>query len=113
MPDQVAWIRELLRKNAEKNFVQRILEPEKYPILPLSGTGSYATHKMAVEVDDKTGRWIAFPTIMQDGDQLIDYGVNGPREAMKEAMRRNEYIDFGDDRDTALWFSENYKKVWE
>jgi hypothetical protein len=109
---QDQYLGELLREHKGKNFVQRILDPAKYPVLDLPGTGSHATHKMAVEVDDETGNWIAFPTIMQDGDKLTDYGLNGPREAMREAMKRGEYIDFGYNKDMALWFGKNYKRAW-
>ncbi len=106
-PDDSARVAPILQANANKNFVQRILNPKAYPVLPLNN-GDYATHRMAWGETD--GKYVAYPTVIYESNtkqlkQLED------DEAFKYAMRNNEYIPFKTSQE-ADWFSQNYKAVW-
>lgn len=101
-------IMDVLNKNADKNFVQRILRPEGKPVLDL-GKGKIATHEMAWSTVN--GQPIVYPKVIQDPatgklKQLSD------EEALKHALAKNEFIGMKDNK-TAQWFSSNYKKVWD
>lgn len=96
----------ILAQNAEKSFVQRILQPENYPRLDL-GDGNYATHKMAWTEAD--GRYYAYPTVMYDGKKLTEYD---PQTAFQHAVKSGNVIAF-DDPSEADWFSKNYKQWWD
>jgi len=96
---------EILSKNQDKNFIQRILKPDNFPTIPLS-KGKVGTHLMAdSEID---GMYIAYPTIVFiDGklkhlsnDEAIDYAINS-----------GEFVEFPTDT-AAAWFAKNYKKYW-
>ena len=102
-------ILKILNDNASKLFVKRILEPKKYPTLDL-GDGQYATHKMAwAELDTPGGKkkYIAYPTVLFNGKELLDYGD----DAIDEVLKSGDYISF-DDPKRADWFTRSYKSVW-
>lgn len=107
--DKLAEIRATLDQNKSKEFVRRILDPENSPSMDL-GKGWTGTHLMAAEFDPDTEKWMVFPTIVMMDGQLKQLEVN---EAMHHAKATNEFIDFGGDKDKAISFSKNYKKVWE
>lgn len=109
MPDERADIQAILDRNKDKEFVRRILDPDNSPSLDL-GKGYTGTHLMAAEFDPDTETWMVFPTIVntEEGLKKLD-----PAEAMYEAKAKNEFIDFGADKDAAISFSKNYKKVWD
>jgi len=99
-------IQKILEANKEKGFVKRILNPEKYPTLPL-GDGRSGTHLMSWgKIDDK---YVVFPTI------LYDEGVGlrrfSPSEALSHVMQTDNFIEFNTPEE-ADWFSKNYKRVW-
>lgn len=99
----------ILRENADKMFVKRILTPNKYPKLDL-GNGEFATHKMSWgSIDtDKGKKYVVFPTVLMDKDQkLVDYGD----KAWDEVSKTNDFIIFNDPK-TAEWFSNRYKAAW-
>lgn len=100
-------IRKILDANAGLNFVQRIIAPDQFPVLPL-GKGRYATHKMSYATDD--GGAFVYPTVIQDAKtgQLIP--LDGKR-AMRHAIETGEMIRFKDQSEAA-WFSEHYKDYW-
>lgn len=102
---------DILNKHKEKNFVQRILEPDKFPKLDVGG-GQHATHRMAWgEIDGKDGKkYVVFPTVRfrYPEGRLTDLGERGFAEALKD----NEYIEF-DSPNEADWFSKKYKRAWE
>jgi hypothetical protein len=103
-------VRSVLENNRDKNFVQRILEPERFPVMNLPD-GRIATHMMAYsETHDENGkkRYRVYPTILFEDGQLTDYGD----DAFERATDSGEYIDFDEAKD-ADWFSKNYKKVWK
>jgi hypothetical protein len=96
------FITDVLQKNKDKNFVQRIFNPAL--TLDLAD-GDSGTHMMAY--DPKSKR--AYPTIVQKGDRLVRLGDN---EAYDYADSTGEYIQFKSAKD-AKKFSENgYKIVW-
>lgn len=101
-------VMKILSDNSQKQFVQRILTPDKYPRLDLGG-GDYATHKMAWGSVGEKGaeRYVVFPTVMYDGKGLLDYGD----EAFRKAMESGEYIEFNSPEE-ADWFSQRYKAAW-
>lgn len=103
--DDVEKIQGILDENKHKNFVQRILEPDKFPHINLPN-GQIATHMMAWTEAD--GKYFVYPTISYDGRKLIDYG---PKQGFDKAMENGDYIQFNSPQE-ADWFSKNYKKVW-
>lgn len=103
-----AKINSVLEQYKDKNFVQRIITPEKFPILNLDD-GDYATHKMAWS-DDGAGDFYVYPTIVYDEKskgliQLDD------REAEEYAKKTDQLIHFKS-AEEADWFSQHYKDVW-
>lgn len=96
----------ILAQNAQKSFVQRILQPQNYPVLDL-GDGNHATHEMAWTEAD--GRYFVYPTVMYDGKKLDKYD---PDTAWGHAAKSGNYIEFKDPAE-ADWFSKNYKQWWE
>lgn len=101
-------ILQILNAYKDKNFVQRILNPENYPSID-NGDGTYSTHRMSYgEID---GKQIVFPNIIQNKNtnQLTELT---PNDAFKYAVQNNEYIPFNKP-ETADWFSKNYKSIWK
>lgn len=109
MSDETDRIRGILQANKGKEFVKRILDPENSPSMDL-GKGWTGTHLMSAEFDPETEKWMVFPTIVNMGEGLQKMSME---QAMKHAKDSDEFIDFGDDKDAAIAFSKNYKKVWE
>jgi hypothetical protein len=114
----------LLSKNSDKNFVQRVMSPDKYPKLydnPGGETGEPSSHSMAADSDEH-GNWFAYPTVVQGPDgELVRLGTpenpgprNNPSEAWQFAHEQDELIRFEKDKDTAIWFSsdDGYKRIW-
>jgi len=100
-------VRGLLENNADKNFVHRILEPNKYPSID-NGDGTRSSHLMSWGEQD--GRYIAYPNITQESDgQLLQRDGS---DAFRHAIKSGEYLEF-DSGEEADWFTKNYKKVWE
>jgi hypothetical protein len=100
----------ILQDNKQKNFVKRILKPDKYPNIQ-NDDGSVSSHRMEyAEVD---GMYIVYPTIIQEkrkgelrelqSDSAIDY-----------ALETGEFIEFDSEEDAA-WFSgdNGYKSIWK
>lgn len=95
----------ILKANAGKSFVQRILRPDEFPTLDL-GNGQHATHRMAW--GESGGKYVVFPTVMMaPGGQLYDYG----NDAWKHASQSGNFIEF-DKPEDAEWFSTRYKGAW-
>ena len=105
-PFELEYINGILEKNKDKEFVDRILNPDKYPRLDL-GNGDYATHKMAWgKVGDK---YIVHPTVLLEDGKLKEYS---PLDAWKRVQKSGDYIEFNNPEE-ADWFSRRYKKIWE
>ena len=94
-----------LTDNKDKEFVQRILFPDRNPAPIMEGEFAQS-HRMAAEVDEE-GNWYAFPTIINDNGTLHQFQSN--QEAMNFARRTGEFIEFGSDAEAAQDFAINYK----
>lgn len=109
-PDSIqkAIVMGILQQYAGKNFVNRIVNRDNYPILD-RGNGDYSTHKMAWSTGDK-GNAMVYPTIVYDkkNDQLNELE---PRQAQEHAIKNKEFIPFKTPQE-ADWFSQNYKRAW-
>ena len=101
-------INNILTKNKQLNFVDRIINKDKYPVIENSDN-TYSTHKMSYANVD--GKFIVYPNIIlyPETKNLIELK---PKEAINYAIESKEFIPFDKEED-AKWFSENYKKVWE
>lgn len=108
MPLTIGQIKAIIDQNKNKSFVQRILTPQNYPSLD-NGDGTTSTHSMAAEVDGN-GNWRVFPTVL-----ITKAGIKrfSPEEAWRHTEKSGNFIDFGKNKDAALDFSQNYKRVWE
>ena len=104
--EQSPQYEDVFSTNKDKNFIQRIVNPDKYPSIK-NQDGTYSTHKMgSAEVD---GKYIAFPMIVQMKDGKMHEFENS-RDAIKYALQNNEYVSFKS-QEEANSFSENgYKK---
>lgn len=101
---QDKWL-SVLNDYKEKEFVQRILNPELNPALIMEGEQGQS-HRMRAE-SDENGNWYVFPSIVNMNGKL--YQFKDATEAMKYAIRTGEYIPFEQDKDSAIDFSKNYK----
>lgn len=101
-----AKILDILGKNADKNFVRRILFKNKYPTVDY-GDGTYATHKM--QWAERDGKYFVYPSIGYDekNKSLHDFG----KDAFSRALKEGDYIEFKNPNE-ADWFSKNYKMIW-
>ena len=115
-PENIARVMEILEKNKNLNFVQRILTPEKYPIITWKQDsrlkeGESASHQMSWGQngsDDKATEFYVYPNIVQEGGHL---NWLEPDAAHKYAVNKGERIVFNK-REDAEWFSKNYKLIW-
>lgn len=108
--ERFAKVFDLLEKNADKDFVKRILDPQNSDAI-INEDGSQSTHRMGIAEAD--GVHYVFPTIIKD-----DFGTlkdfTDPKDKwapFREALRRNEAIGFKTAKE-AEWFERNWKVVW-
>lgn len=97
---------EMLQANQEKDFVKRILEPEKADAI-VNEDGSFSTHLMATGEAD--GVHYVFPTVIKD--ELGTLQKYEPKEAFNVAIKQGEAIGFKTAKE-AEWFERNWKVVW-
>ena len=116
-------------KKRNKPFAQYGLE-NKYPLPQRDGVRlnydaegnviGESTHIMKAEIVD--GKWYGFPTLFQNDNNtwdntfelLINENEKNWMPAFKEAKRRGELIEFGDDMESAIKFGEgSWKKKQE
>ena len=103
--DEYQQLMAILKANAGKSFVQRILRPNDFPTLDL-GNGQVATHRMSW--GEAGGRYFVYPTVLlNDKGQLHDYGD----QAWDHAIKSGNYIEFPSAKE-ADWFSQRYKGAW-
>jgi len=106
-----ARVKHILNKNSDKNFVKRIVNPEKYPVMN-NEDGSYSTHLMAwSNRDDNPKKRIVYPTIVHD-EKTNKLTKLSDDDAYDYAVKNKEYVEFNSDK-KADWFSRNYKAVWK
>lgn len=104
MASEYSRVMEILKQNADKTFVQRILGRYVSPNIDV-GDGNYATHKMAWGESD--GTYYVYPTVQMVNGKLTDLGD----KAFDRAKKNGEFIVFGSPED-ADWFSQRYKAAW-
>ena len=97
----------ILQKNESKNFVQRILYPEKADSL-VNEDGSYSSHRMATAEAD--GVHYVYPTILRDDDGFLQQREGA--DAFNAAIRSGEAIGFKTHKE-AEWFEKNWKLMWD
>lgn len=95
---------ELINQNLGLNFVQRLLEPQKWPVIN-NPDGSHSTHLMAWD-QDKKGPFV-FPTIVWDGKRLKKMSAD---EAWHHAQLTGELIRVNSPEE-AEWFSNHGYKL--
>ena len=96
----------LLKPFSDKPFAKRILQPQDYPILRDEQTGQMATHLMRASPDEE-GNWWVYPSLtLQDGEWQYE---KDEELGLKNALKQNNAIPFGDHKEYAVWFSRNYK----
>ena len=105
MDDALTKLSDILGSNKKLNFVDRIINKDKWPVITYRN-GDIATHKMAWGEAD--GKAYAYPTIVYDGRDLVELPE---KKAFDYAMETGQFIEFDKPTDAA-WFTQNYKKVW-
>ena len=90
----------------EPEFIDRILNPKKYPFIT-NKDGSISTHEMAAEVDEN-GNWFVFPTIQYDGKTLRRFESN--EEAMEHAFKTNNFLPMSSKKEAIDYAKGGYKK---
>ena len=103
-------VKDLLKDNEDKEFVQRVLNPALNDALKRNkNVARNESHIMAAEFRD--GRWAVFPTVVNKRGTLVKLKQDQKSdEAYDYAVENNELIDFGADKEQAVWFSaDNYK----
>ena len=99
----------IMGKNADKNFVQRILNPSTYSGIEIANAkgapqGTVSTHlMMSGEIDG--GKGIAYPSIFYNAQTNSLYQPENP---YKESKSRGEVIIFNTPKE-AEFFTKNYK----
>tara|TARA_R110002153_G_scaffold179787_2_gene333204 strand:- start:4384 stop:4746 length:363 start_codon:yes stop_codon:yes gene_type:complete len=93
-------------KKEEPEFLDRILNPEKYPYVK-NKDGSVSTHRMAAETDEN-GNWYVFPTIQFNGEKLTRFKTN--QEAMKNAMLTGNFLPMASKEEALEYAEGGYKK---
>ena len=91
----------------EPEFLDRINNPEKYPYIK-NKDGSVSTHRMAAEIDDKTGNWIVFPMIQFDGESLKQFETN--QDAMDEAIATRNFLEMPSKEEALDYAKGGYKE---
>jgi len=92
----------ILEKNKNKEFIDRIVSPEKYPEPTLKDDqGRKQTHFMSADLDEDNN-WIVYPQIILKNGEY-------KRVGMQEAIQSNNAINFGKDQQLAQDFARNYK----
>ena len=80
----------LLKANQDKNFIQRILNPDQYPKIN-NPDGGYSTHLMSYVTNDQ-GQAHVFPTIIQRPDNGELHKFENPMDAWNYAKQSGEFI---------------------
>ena len=96
-----------MTKKKQPEFVDRINNPKKYPYIK-NKDGSISTHRMAAEIDEKTGKWIVFPLIQFDGKSLKQFKT--VQEAMDNAKTTKNLLEMSSKEKAINYAKDGYKK---
>ena len=116
MGDNKPWqrdksgIEDKLTSNADKNFVQRLLNPGQYPVL-LNDGGGYGTMEMVSGEYD--GKGIAYPNIVYVPTSGRLQRMPTVNDAAKYALKSGEYLTFDDPSDAEWFAANNYKQIFQ
>ena len=93
---------ELLLKHRNKDFINRIINVNDFPVLE-NRDGSVSTHSMSYGESD--GKYYVFPTVVIEGGKAMRLG---PDTAWVRAMTSGDFLEFDSEQDAAD-FSKEYK----
>jgi len=105
-PGRFSKVFDILEQNQAKDFVKRIMEPERSPSI-LNEDNSVSTHRMATAEAD--GVHYVYPTILRDEQGILRQRDGS--DAFKAAIESGEAIGFKTAKE-ADWFERNWKVVW-
>tara|TARA_R100001463_G_scaffold16126_3_gene41955 strand:- start:4826 stop:5191 length:366 start_codon:yes stop_codon:yes gene_type:complete len=107
MSDKIQYLLNMLNKNKNIPFVDRVLNFSQYPNPTLfNKDNQMQTHLMSAG-NDREGNWYVFPKVVFENGQYVEYKTED--EAFNNAIKNNNFIPFGKDKDGAIDFSKNYK----
>lgn len=93
---------DLLLKNRKKDFINRIIRVNDFPVLK-NRDGSVSTHSMSYgELD---GKYYVYPTVVYRDGKMQRLG---PDTAWTQAFTTGDYLEFDNEEDAAD-FSREYK----
>ncbi len=101
------WVNSIIQPYTEKNFIQRLLNPKKYPQIK-NKDDSYSTHKMSYATTDNGA--IVYPNIIYDENKNKLKELS-PEEAMQYALKTGEYIPFKNEQEADKFSSYAYKSI--
>jgi len=97
----------MAEKEKIPEFIDRINNPDKYPVI-YNDDGSWSTHRMAAETDSE-GNWFAFPTIvMLPTGELYAFKTN--EEAMNYNLRTGNYLPMSSKKVALKYAKGGYKE---
>ena len=102
-----------LMPHYDKNFVNRIFEPQKYGSIK-NEDGSISSHRMRWDHLNIGGEEVPamYPTIFWKDGEFIDLSGEDDLDAAKQyAIENNEYIPFKSEKE-ADWTERHYKMIW-
>ena len=94
----------ILKTNKDKNFVDRLFNPDKYPDIK-NPDGTYSTMKM------RSSDNIAYPTIVYN-EKTKKLKELSPKEAYAYAISTGEYIEFPSEEEANDFAANGYKKAF-
>jgi hypothetical protein len=97
-------VQKVLKANASVPWVQRALNPEKYPMPEVSAEGEIMTHRMAAEIGPD-GKAYAFPTVVLQGNRYVELPLD---QAMDRALKTGDFIKT-DKIEKAIEITKKYK----
>ena len=93
---------------AVPEFIDRINNPQNYPYID-RGNGLISTHEMAAEIDEDTGKWYVFPTIVRLPSGEL-YEFKDGREAMQYNLRTGNFLPMKSKEEAIKYAEGGYKK---